>query len=154
MSAATSDSKTFVVERSIEIDRAAADVFAFARDPMNDRLWCPKVREVRQLGGDEPAPSARYEVVHRPVPVLPPRTMRYALVSWVPDREIRWHEDDGHDEIDVRYNLREISGGTHFTQTDHVTSGAPRLLHPVIRAGIGHDVAGQLKRLKRHLESQ
>lgn len=153
MSAAASDPRTFVVERSIEIDRAVADAFAFVRDPMNDRLWCPKVREVRQLSGDGPAPGARYEVVHRPVPVLAPRTMRYTLVSWVPDHQICWHEDDGHDQIDVCYTLLDASGRTHFTQTDHVTSGAPRLFHPVIRTGIGHDVAGQLKRLRRHLES-
>lgn len=149
----TAASRTFVVERSIEIERAVADVFAFVRDPSNDRGWCPKLRAVRQLSGDGPAPGARYEVVHRPVPVLPSRTMRHTLVSWIPDREISWHEDDGHDEIDVRYVLREVSGGTLFTQTDRVTSGAPRLLHPAIRAGIGHDVAGQLKRLKRLLET-
>lgn len=149
----TEASRTFVVERSIAIDQTAAAVFAFVRDPMNDRRWCPKVRDVRQLGGDGPAPDAHYEVVHRPVPVFFARTMRHTLVSWVPDREIRWHEDDGHDEIDVRYTLRETPGGTHFTQTDHVTSGAPRLLHPLIRRGIGHDLAGQLRRLKRLLES-
>lgn len=67
--------------RSITIDRSVADVFAFVRDPTNDRQWCSKVREVRQLGGDGPAPGAQYEVIHRPVPVLPPRTMRHTLVS-------------------------------------------------------------------------
>lgn len=145
--------RRLIVERSIVIDRPVADVFAFVRDPLNDRSWCPKVRDVRQVEGDGPAPGARYEVIHRPVPVLPPRTMRHTLVSWIPDRELRWHEDDGHDQIDVRYTLRDVSGGMQFTQTDHVTSGAPRLLQPAIRVGIGHDVAGQLKRLKRHLES-
>lgn len=149
----TAASRTFVVERSVVIDRPIVQVFAFVRDPTNDRRWCPKVHEVRQLDGDGPGPSARYEVVHRPVPVLPARTMIHTLVSWIPDREIRWHEDDGNDQLDVRYTLLTTPDGTRFTQTEQVTSGAPRLLHPLIRAGIGHDVAGQLKRLKQHLES-
>jgi hypothetical protein len=35
----------------------------------------------------------------------------------------------------------------------HAEIGAPRVLRPLFRAGIGRDVQGQLRRLKRLLEA-
>jgi hypothetical protein len=37
-------------------------------------------------------------------------------------------------------------------QVSRATLGAPRLLRPLYRAGIGRDIAGQLKALKGLLE--
>lgn len=143
------------IERSIAIAAPLEVVFAFVVDPFNDPLWCPKVQSVESLAGRGPAgPGARYRVVHRPIPLRPARTMNHTLVAWDPPHRIDWHEDDGHDLLDVTYTL--VAGGadqTRLTQTDVVLrSATPRLLRPVIRAGIGHDVTGQLKRLRRHLE--
>lgn len=140
------------IERSILISAAIGDVFAFVSDPHNDLLWCAKVCSVEQISGDGPGPGASYRVVHRPVPGRPAREMKYSLTEWDPPIRIKWLEDDGHDVIVVTYILQPSGERTMFTQRDDAELGAPRLLHPVIRAGIGHDVAGQLKRLRRQLE--
>ena len=41
---------------------------------------------------------------------------------------------------------------TRFTQTDDLELGAPRLLHPLMRAGIRRDITHQLERLRDRLE--
>lgn len=142
------------IERSIEIARAVEDVFAFVSEPANDMRWCPKVSSVEQTLGERPGPGAQWRVVHRPVPVLPARAMTYVLVDWAPPSSITWREDDGHHVFDVEYTLERAGRGTRFTQTDDIALGAPRIMYPIMRAGIGHDVASQLKRLKRHLEAR
>jgi hypothetical protein len=55
--------------------------------------------------------------------------------------------------IRVTYELAETGSDTRMTQRDEAELGAPRLLHPLMRAGIGHDVGRQLKALKALLES-
>lgn len=141
------------IERTTLITAPLETVFTFVADPLNDPLWCPKVQRVEQLEGDGPRPGARYRVIHRPIPVLAPREMAYTLMTWDPPSRIEWHEDDGHDTIKVTYTLEVAGTQTRFTQTDEAALGAPRVLHPFMRAGIGHDVAGQLRRLRRHLEA-
>jgi Polyketide cyclase / dehydrase and lipid transport len=78
--------------------------------------------------------------------------MDYVLLDWDPPKRIEWQEDDGHDLIKVTYQLAPVDGGTRFTQRDYPELSAPKLLHPLMRAGIGADIAGQLRRLRRHLE--
>ena len=41
---------------------------------------------------------------------------------------------------------------TRLTQRDDTQLGAPRLLQPVVRAGIGRDIEKQLRELRRLLE--
>lgn len=142
-----------VVEKSILIARSPEDVFDFVSDPLNDPLWCPKVRSVEPAAEGRPAgPGGRFVVIHRPIPLRPARRMDYLLVDWDPPRRIAWREDDGHDVIAVTYLLEPADGRTRFTQRDEAELSAPALLRPLMRAGIGADVAGQLKRLRRHLE--
>lgn len=142
------------IERSTHIAAPVDSVFAFVSDPRNDPVWCPKIRSVEQRSGSGSGPGARYLVVHRPIPVLATRSMEYALVSWDPPHCIEWHEDDGHDRITVTYTLESSEGGTRFTQSDDAELGAPRFMHPLMRAGVGRDIAAQLKRLRRHLEGR
>ena len=141
------------LERSVEIARPPEEVFAFVSDPRNDVEWCRRWCPVEALDPAAAGPGARYRVLHRPIPLRPPREMDHSIVDWDPPRRIVWREDDGHDELIVTYTLEPASAGTRFTQHDLIERlGAPRLLRPVIRHGIGHDVAGQLRRLKRRLE--
>ncbi len=142
------------IERSIEIGRPIEDVFAFVLDARNDPRWCSKVMSVAQLDGDAPGPGARYEVVHRPIPVRPARTMDHRCTSSEPPHRVSWREDDGHDVLVVAYLLEDLRGSTRFTQRSDAELAAPRLLHPLMRAGIGHDIAAQLKALKALLESE
>ncbi len=143
-----------IVEKSTRIAKPVDDVFAFVADPLNDPIWCPKVKSVEPLPGEEAGPGARFLVVHRPIPLRPSRRMDHSLVDWEPPRRIEWLEDDGHDVIEVTYTLEPEGDATRFTQRDDAKLAAPRLLHPFLRAGIGADIAGQLRRLRRHLEQR
>lgn len=139
-----------MIERSTTIAIPIGEVFDFVSDPCSDPIWCPKVKTVDQLSGD--GPGARYVVVHRPIPPLPARRMDYTLLAWDPPNRIEWHEDDGHDVFDVTYLLESTCEGTRFSQRSDAQLAAPRVLHALMRIGIGHDVAAQLKRLRAHLQ--
>jgi hypothetical protein len=56
------------------------------------------------------------------------------------------------DVFDVTYELESVWTSTRLTQRTDAHLGAPRALHPLLRAGIGRDVARQLRTLKRVLE--
>ena len=141
------------IVRSIVIDRPVDDVFAFVADPSNDPRWCPKVLSVSQVAGNGPGPGGQWRVTHRPVPVRPAREMSYECVSWDPPRRIEWREGDGDDVIEVTYELEDAGeGSTRLTQRDEVRLGAPRLLQPLFKGGIGRDLDRQLRELKRLLE--
>jgi uncharacterized protein YndB with AHSA1/START domain len=140
------------IVRSVVIDCHIEDVFEYVGDPLNDPAWCAKVVQVAQVEGDGPGPGARYEVVHRPVPLRPARRMAYACVAWDPPHRIAWREEDGADVVDVTYELESVWTSTRLTQRDEAQLGAPRLVHPVLALGIGRDVARQLRALKRVLE--
>jgi uncharacterized protein YndB with AHSA1/START domain len=142
-----------LIARDVVIDRPVADVFAFVSDPANDRRWCHKVVSVEQMAGDGPEPGGRWAVVHKPVPGRPARKMDHECVSWDPPRRIEWREDDGEDVIRVTYELEDLGGRTRMTQRDDAELGAPRLLRPVFKAGIGRDLARQLRALKKVLEA-
>lgn len=138
------------IVRAIGIARPAAEVFRFVADARNDPRWCRKVRSVE---GGEPGEGARYAVVHKPVPLRPERRMSMTCVAFEPPRRIVWREEDGTDIFHVTYELEELgSGRMRMTQRSRFDLGAPRLLHPLFRAGIGRDVAGQLKALRKLLE--
>jgi uncharacterized protein YndB with AHSA1/START domain len=141
-----------IIERSILIARPREEVFDFVSDPRSDPIWCPKVKSVEPLDPTAPGPAARFLVVHRPVPLRPPRRMEHTLVAWDPPKRIDWLEDDGHDRIEVTYTLDLEDGATRFTQRDDAELGAPRLLQSMMRAGIAADISSQLRRLRRHLE--
>ncbi len=79
------------IVRAVVIDRHIEDVFAFVADPLNDPRWCAKVLTVEQIEGTGPGPNARYEVLHRPLPLRPPRRMTYTCVGWEPPIRIQWH---------------------------------------------------------------
>ena len=141
-----------IIERNIEIARSPEDVFAFVSDPRNDPLWCPKVKSVEPVEDPGPGAAARYAVIHRPVPFLPARRMDFRMLESSPPERIVWREDDGHDVIRVEYRIRSSESGTHFTQRDEAELGAPGILHPLMRIGIGADIARQLKQLRKQLE--
>jgi len=147
-------SRVVEVERSVGIAMPVADVFAFVADPANDPQWCRKLISVEQVEGDGSGPGGRWRVVHRPVPIGAARTMDYRCLAWDPPHRIEWREDDGTDVLLVTYALSAEAGDTRIEQHDDAQLGAPSFLHPFMKIGIGHDLAGQLKRLKQLLERQ
>lgn len=143
-----------LIERSVEITRPAEEVFAFVADPQNDPLWCAKVLSVELSEGAPETVGARYDVIHRPVPFRPPREMDYRVIEFAPPEKIVWREDDGHDVFTVTYLLAPSAGGTLFTQRSDAQLGVPKILHPLMRVGIGMDIARQLKKLRDLLEQR
>jgi hypothetical protein len=139
------------IVRSVVIDCHIEDVFAFVADPLNP-AWCAKVEQVEQVEGDGPGPGARSEVLHRPIPLRSARRMAYTCVDLDPPRRVAWRERDGADVIEVTYELESVWTSTRLTQRDEARLAAPRALHPLLRIGIGRDVARQLRTLKRVLE--
>jgi Polyketide cyclase / dehydrase and lipid transport len=141
------------IARSVVVDSHIEDVFDFLADPLNDPAWCAKVLVVDQVEGDGPGPGAAYEVLHRPIPFRPARRMVHRCLSWERPIRIAWREDDGADVIDVTYDLEAIWTSTRFTQRDEIVRlGAPRILHPLMKAGIGRDIERQLQQLQGVLE--
>jgi uncharacterized protein YndB with AHSA1/START domain len=142
------------VRRSVVIARPAEEVFAYLLDARHDPQWCPKVLTVEQVQGAGPGVGARYRTTHRPIPLRPPREMDHRCLSATPPRRIEWREDDGTDEFLVTYDLEDRGSATCLTQRSVARLGAWRPLHPLLRAGIGHDIAHQLRALKTVLESR
>jgi hypothetical protein len=140
------------IVRSIVVDRHIDDVFRFVADPRDDPRWCPKVLSVEQIEGNGPGPGARYEVLHRPVPLRPLRRMVHTCVAWEPPGLIAWREEDGTDALDVTYTLEAVWTATRMTQRTAGELGAPAALRPFVRHGIGRDVARQQRALKLLLE--
>ena len=134
------------IVRSISIQRPVNEVFDLVADPRNDPRWCPKVRSVDLVG------DGRYAVVHKPGPGKPERQMEMTRVALEPPRRIEWRQEDGVDVFDVTYELEDLGGRTRFTQRSVAELGSSRLLRPLYRAGIGRDVAKQLKELRKLLE--
>jgi uncharacterized protein YndB with AHSA1/START domain len=140
------------IVRSVVIDCHIEDVFRYVADPSNDPVWCAKVLAVEQMEGEGPGAGARYEVLHRPLPFRAARRMTYTCLAYDPPERIVWREDDGPTVIRVTYELEPVWTSTRLTQRDEARLDAPRLLHRLVTAGIGRDVARQLRALKQVLE--
>jgi putative transposase len=59
------------IVRDVVIDLHIEDVFAYVADPLNDPEWCANALSVEQIEGEAPGPGARYEMLHRPIPLRP-----------------------------------------------------------------------------------
>ena len=139
------------LSREIEIDRPIDEVFTFVADARNDVSWCPKVRSVSLVSGV--GGESKYAVVHKPVPWLPSREMQMNCVWFDEPHRIEWREEDGTDVFRVTYELEDLgTGRTRFRQRSDAELGAAGWLHPIYKAGIGRDIARQLRKLKKLLE--
>ena len=136
------------VTRSIVTARPREEVFAFVADARNDPLWCPKV-----ISTDVGDADGSYAVLHKPIPGRPAREMTMTRKSQEPPARIEWYEDEGSDWVEVTYTLEDAGGSTRFTQRSVASFSTPRVLDPIMRSGLGRDIAKQLKRLKATLEA-
>jgi hypothetical protein len=141
------DDPRVLIKREIEIARPVEEVFQYVADPANDVHWCPKVKSV------EPAGDGRWSVIHKPIPLRPARRLDLRRVSAAPPVWIELLEDDGTDVFRVTYELEVVEGGTRLRQSSDADLGAPRLVQPIVRAGVARDIERQLRELKRVLES-
>jgi hypothetical protein len=136
------------VEESIDIARAAEDVWDFVADPVNDLRWCRKVKTVEAVG------SRRWKVLHKPVPLRPAKELWLDQLELDRPRMLTMREEDDSSMFRVEYRLVPSGSGTRFTQvSEYEWKTPPRLLHRTFERGVRRDVRGQLQALKRRLES-
>ncbi len=142
------------IEKSVEIDRPAEDVFALIRDPNNDPLWCPTVRESTQVEGDGPTVAAVYKQVHKPGPAKPTE-LTVELVAIDAPRHLHLKSIDDLGWFDVHYRLADRpDGGTRLTQIDQTHfHGVATLLQPIMWLAINAGITRQFRRLKHLLET-
>ncbi len=141
------------VEREVEIQRPVEEVFAFVTDALNDPRWCPKVKSCEQVAGHGPGPGARYLVKHQPTRLKPAAELKVELIELDPPRLARFREEDEDGVFDVTYLLEPAGAGTRFTQRSDVEWKLPKPLQLLGNRMVPRHLDGQMKALKRLLES-
>jgi Polyketide cyclase / dehydrase and lipid transport len=123
-------------------------VWAVVADPRNDPRWCRKVNSVEAAG------ERRWTVTHRPVPLRPPVELALQQLDIQPPSRLILREEDEASIFHVEYRLEPIDSGTRFTQiSEFEWKTLPRVLHRTFARGVRRDVRGQLRAMKRLLES-
>lgn len=142
------------IEKSVEIDRPAEEVFDFIRDPENDPVWCPTVHESTQVDGHGPTIGAVYEQVHKPGPAEPTE-LTVELLEIDAPHHLHLRSTDDLGWFDVHYHLAELpDGGTRLTQIDQTHfQGFAKLLQPIMWFAISAGITKQFRRLQRLLET-
>jgi uncharacterized protein YndB with AHSA1/START domain len=135
------------VEEAILIARPPGAVWAVVADPRNDPRWCRTVRSV-DLAGER-----RWRVVHKPIPLRPPRELALQQLEGRPPRQLTLLQEDVAAVFHVRYSLEPDGGGTRFTQvSEFAWKRLPRVLHGMFERAVRREVRGQLRTLKALLE--
>jgi uncharacterized protein YndB with AHSA1/START domain len=134
---------------SVEINRPAADVFAFLGDGENDRQWRSGVVDVRRRSGQ--GLGAVYEQgVKGPLGRRVPAD--YEIIAYEADRRIAFRAIAGPVRPEGTYELTPTDGGTRVTFSLRYTPrGMGRLMSPMVGKTMRAEVA-QLDRLRAVLE--
>jgi uncharacterized membrane protein len=134
---------------SVEINRPAADVFAFLGDGENDPQWRSGVLDVRRRSGH--GQGAVYEQgVKGPMGRRVPAD--YEITAYEPDRRIAFRAIAGPVRPEGSYELTPIDGRTRVTFSLRYTPrGMGRLMSPMVGKTMRAEVA-QLDRLRAVLE--
>jgi uncharacterized protein YndB with AHSA1/START domain len=140
------------IEASSVIERPPGDVWALIADLRNDPRWCDKVVSVDQVTGDRPGSGARYDVLHRPIRVRPPKKLVVTVADFEPPRRMRIREEDDDAVFEVTYELAEAPAGTKLTQIDEIDWKIPFPGPQIGRAMVRRDIRRQLRALKSLLE--
>ena len=140
------------LETTISINRTSEEVWALIADPRNDPQWCDKVESVEQVSGREPGPSARYDVLHRPVRFRKARMLSVSVEEWDPPYGLRMREEDDDAVFQVTYRLTPAGDGTSLTQTDLIHWKVPFPGPQIGRRMVQRDIERQFAALRRLLE--
>jgi hypothetical protein len=121
---------------------------AGCRERRDCQLWCKKVEAVSAAG------HGRWTVRHKPVPLRPPLTLTLEQLEAIPPRLLRLREEDETSVFEVTYRLQPGAQGTRLTQVSEFRwKRLPHLLQRVLARGVQRDVRGQLRDLRRVLET-
>ena len=136
------------MQERIEIARAPAEVWDVVADRANDPHWCRKVKAVERVSGDE------WNVWHRPVPLRPVALLKTQHIRAEAPTYLVMREEDDASVFIVEYRLDPTPSGTALTQISEFNwKKLPGALQPIFAYGVRRDIRGQLRDLKRLLET-
>jgi uncharacterized protein YndB with AHSA1/START domain len=139
-------------ERSVQINRPPAAVFAFFADSENDLQWRPHVKEITRNGPVGPGMTYRQRIAG---PGGRAVASDFEVTAYEPDTHLAFRVTVGPVRPVGDYTFRPVADGTEVTLTlSAELAGVKKLLmsRPVQRA-MESEVAG-LDRAKRILESE
>lgn len=140
------------IQKAVEIARPLPEVWRFVSNPLNDPQWCENVEGVEQESEGDPAPGARYTVMHAPKPLRPAYPMALTIEEFKPPHRMTVREVDEDAAFVVTYELEETPGGTRLTQTDEIEWKIAAPLRPIGGLMVRRHMPRQLASLKRALE--
>jgi uncharacterized protein YndB with AHSA1/START domain len=139
-------------ERSVQINRPPAAVFAFFADGENDVQWRPHVKEITRNGPIGPGMTYRQLIAGPGGRAVP---SDFEITAYEPDTHLAFRVTAGPVRPVGDYHFRPVAEGTEVTLTlSAELSGVKKLLmsRPVQKA-MESEVAG-LDRAKQLLESE
>ena len=98
------------VEEAIGIARPPETVWAVVADPRNDPRWCRTVKSVDVAG------EGRWRVMHKPIPLRPPRELELKQLEAEPPHRLVLRQEDLAAVFDVEYRLEPTHTRTRFMQ--------------------------------------
>ena len=128
------------------------DVAGYGTDPRNEPLWIGGIVESTPLTDAPMAKGARVKRVAR----FLGRRIEYVneVLEYEPQRLLAMRSVSGPFPMTIRYEFEEAAGGTLARiRVRGDASGFYRLASPLLAAAVKRSVSGDLKRLKRLLES-
>lgn len=135
------------VEEAIGIAQPPEMVWAVVADPHNDPRWCRAVKSVDVAG------ERRWRVMHKPIPLRPPRELQLEQLESEPPHRLALRQEDAAAVFTVEYRLEPTQTGTRFTQvSEFAWKRLPRVLRGLFRRAIRREVRRQLETLKALLE--
>lgn len=147
----------FTVSVETTVHRPVEEVFAFLADAENDSRWCPSVKEIERIEGEDPGPGAKYRMVHEPGGMRFEATVE--TTHFEPHERIEWRTTDSGHELHIVYELEPVDGSakTRLRQTSQVqTRGWLRLpgwlFEGYIKRDMKKEMTKQFQNLKDLLE--
>ncbi len=135
------------VEETIRIARPPEIVWAVVVDPNNDRRWCRTVKSVEVVG------ERRWRVMHKPIPMRPPRELELQQLDAEPPHRLAMRQEDVAAVFNIEYRLASTQTGTRFTQvSEFAWKRLPRAFHGTFGRAVRREVRGQLRTLRALLE--
>jgi len=135
------------VEEAVGIAQPPETVWAVVADPRNDPRWCRTVKSVDVVG------ERRWRVMHKPIPLRPPRELELTPLQAEPPHRLVWRQENSAAVFNVEYRLEPSQNGTRFTQVSEFEwKRLPWILHAAFGRAVRGEVRGQLLRLKALLE--
>jgi uncharacterized membrane protein len=136
----------------VPISRPAAEVAAYMFDPANDPAWIGGIKEVEPLSATPAAVGSR---VRRRATFLG-RRIDYVMevVAHDPGRRLALHAVEAPMPMDVTYEVEPApDGAVARVRVQGDASGLYRLASPLMSAQVSRSIDGDVRRLKRILES-